>query len=116
MDPPRVTATPDTISGHNRVTLRHDVALQKVEAPPVGGGQDPDTITKHHNPRLTWNCSASPYTDACVTAGYQRIGSLWDPEETSLGTFYLFNRVLQSIGPSNISIGLGPEPLLSWGA
>ncbi len=65
----------------------------------------------HHRPgqgkvlvtplQATWSRSWSPFTTTDLTAGYERIGSLLVPEETSLGVFYLFSRILQSIGPSS---------------
>ena len=97
----RASATLDNMLGSNRVTLRYNVTLQHVEAFQLVGGQNPDTTTKNHNARLTWNRSWSPYSTTDVTAGYERIGSLLVPEETSLGAFYLFSRILQSIGPSS---------------
>ena len=101
IDNNRLSAALDTVSGADRVTLRYNVTLQNVEAFQLVGGQNPDTTTKNHNARLTWNRSWSPYTTTDVTGGYERVGSLLVPEETSLGSFYLFSRILQSIGPSS---------------
>lgn len=97
----RASAALDNILGSDRLTLRYNVTLQHVEAFQLVGGQNPDTTTKNHNARLTWNRSWSPYTVTDVSAGYERIGSLLVPEETSLGAFYLFSRILQSIGPGS---------------
>ena len=97
----RAGATLDNVSGPDRLTLRYNVTLQHVEAFQLVGGQNPDTTTKNHSARTTWNRAWSPYTSTDVTAGYERIGSLLVPEETSLGAFYLFSRILQSIGPSS---------------
>ena len=97
----RASATLDNMLGPDRLTLRYNVTLQHVEAFQLVGGQNPDTTTKNHNARMTWNRSWSPYTTTDVSAGYERIGSLLVPEETSLGAFYLFSRILQSIGPSS---------------
>ncbi len=97
----RVSAALDNTLGASRLTLRYNVTLQHVEAFQLVGGQNPDTTTKNHNARLTWNRSWSPYTTTDVSAGFERIGSLLVPEETSLGAFYLFSRILQSIGPSS---------------
>ena len=97
----RASGALDNTFGSNRLTLRYNVTLQHVEAFQLVGGQNPDTTTKNHSARLTWNRSWSPYTTTDVSAGYERIGSLLVPEETSLGAFYLFSRILQSIGPSS---------------
>ena len=99
----RVSTVLDNALGSNRLTLQYNVTLQHVEAFQLVGGQNPDTTTKNHNARVTWNRSWSPYTTTDVTAGFERIGSLLVPEETSLGAFFLFSRILQSIGPGAIS-------------
>lgn len=97
----RATAALDKLFGDNRLTARYNVTLQHVEAFQLVGGQNPDTTTKNHNARITWNRSLSPYTTTDLTVGFERVGSLLVPEETSLGPFYLFSRILQSIGPSS---------------
>ena len=97
----RASAILDSTFGENRLTVRYNVTLQHVEAFQLVGGQNPDTTTKNHGARITWNRSWSPYTITDLSAGFERIGSLLVPEETSLGPFYLFSRILQSIGPSS---------------
>lgn len=97
----RASAVLDQAVGDGRLSMRYNVTLQHVEAFQLVGGQNPDTTTKNHGARLTWNRAWSPYTTVDLTAGYERIGSLLVPEETSLGPFYLFSRILQSIGPSS---------------
>ncbi len=97
----RASAVLDSTLGDNRLAARYNVTLQHVEAFQLVGGQNPDTTTKNHGARITWNRSWSPYTVTDLSAGYERIGSLLVPEETSLGPFFLFSRILQSIGPSS---------------
>ena len=97
----RASAVLDNSLGGSRLTLRYNVTLQHVEAFQLVGGQNPDTTTKNHGARATWSRAWSPYTITDFTAGYERIGSLLVPEETSLGPFFLFSRILQSIGPSS---------------
>lgn len=97
----RASAVLDNKIGDGRLALRYNITLQHVEAFQLVGGQNPDTTTKNHGARISWNHSWSPYTTSDLTAGYERIGSLLVPEETSLGPFYLFSRILQSIGPSS---------------
>lgn len=112
----RVSAVLDNSLGSNRLTLRYNVTLQHVEAFQLVGGQNPDTTTKNHDARVTWNRAWSPYTTTDVTAGFERIGSLLVPEETSLGPFFLFSRILQSIGPGgNIPIDRA-QNLFRYGA
>ena len=112
----RASGALDNTFGGNRLTLRYNVTLQHVEAFQLVGGQNPDTTTKNHGVRITWNRAWSPYTTSDLTAGYERVGSLLVPEETSLGPFYLFSRILQSIGPnSNIPIDRA-QNLFRYGA
>ncbi len=101
----RASGTLDNVRGDNRLTLRYNVTLQNVEAFQLVGGQNPDTTTRNHAARVTWNRSWTPTTTVDLTASFERVGSLLVPEETSLGPFFLFSRILQSIGPGgNIPI------------
>ena len=97
----RASGALESALAKGRLTLRYSVTLQDVEAFQLVGGQNPDTTTKNHNAKVTWNRSWSPHTTTDITAGYERVGSLLVPEETSLGPFFLFSRILQSIGPSS---------------
>ncbi len=87
--------------GNDRLSLRYSVTLQDVEAFQLVGGQNPDTTTKNHSARMTWNHAWTPSTVTDLSAGFERIGSLLVPEETSLGPLYLFGRQLQSVGPTS---------------
>ena len=102
----RVAATLDqALSPQDRLVLRYQFMLQRVEAFQLVGGQNPDTTTRNHRARITWTRSWSAMTTSDFSAGFDRIGSLLVPDETSLGTFYLFSRELEFIGPgSNIPI------------
>ena len=81
------------------LNLRYSATLQQVEAFQLVGGQNPDTTTKNHQPRITWTRVWNPATTSDFSIGYDRTGSLLVPEETSIGPFYLFGRLMQSIGP-----------------
>jgi len=102
----RLAATLDQSLGpQDRLVVRYQFMLQRVEAFQLVGGQNPDTTTRNHRARITWTRSWSAMTTSDLSAGFDRIGSLLVPEETSLGTFYLFSRELESIGPGgNIPI------------
>ncbi len=88
------------LSSDDRLALRYSATLQDVEAFQLVGGQNPDTTTKSHQARITWTRTWSPAAVTDFSMGFDRVGSLLVPEETSLGPFYLFGRVMQSIGPS----------------
>ena len=105
IDNDRLGAALDRAFGNNRVSLKYNVTLQEVEAFQLHGGQNPDTTTKNHNARVTWSRAWSPDTTTDFSIGYERIGSLLVPDETSLGGFFLFSRIIASIGPGgNIPI------------
>jgi hypothetical protein len=95
----RLSATIDNNIGNNRLSLKYNITLQDVEAFQLHGGQNPDTTTKNHNARITWSRTWSPDTTSDFSVGYERIGSVLVPEETSIGGFFLFSRTLASIGP-----------------
>jgi hypothetical protein len=100
IDNDRASVTLDRRFGKaDHLIARYSVTLQDVEAFQLVGGQNPDTTTKNHQARLTWNRVWTPSTTTDLSVGYDRIGSLLVPEETSLGPFYLFGRLLESIGP-----------------
>ncbi len=99
IDNNRIGAALDNNFGENRLSLKYNVTLQNVEAFQLHGGQNPDTTTKNHNARITWSRAWTPQTTTDFSIGYERIGSLLVPEETSLGGFFLFSRILASIGP-----------------
>ena len=101
IDNDRLGAVVDHAWNEDRVSASYNLTLQNVEAFQLVGGQNPDTNTKSHRGRLTWSRGWTPSTTTDVSAGYDRIGSLIVPEETSLGPFFLFGRFLQSIGPGN---------------
>jgi len=102
----RIGGTLDQALGEkDRLVMRYHFTLQRVEAFQLVGGQNPDTTTRNHQARLTWTRAWSPATTTDFSIGYERIGSLLVPEETSLGPFFLFSRELESIGPGgNIPI------------
>ena len=101
IDNDRLGVVLDHAWNEDRVSASYNLTLQNVEAFQLVNGQNPDTTTKSHRARLTWSRGWTPSTTTDVTAGYDRIGSLIVPEETSIGPFFLFGRILQSIGPSS---------------
>ncbi len=101
IDNDRLSTTLDRELGENdALTFRYGLTLQKVEAFQLVGGQNPDTTTRNHQARATWSRAWNASTTTDFSMGYDRLGSLLVPEETSLGEFFLFGNVLQSIGPN----------------
>jgi hypothetical protein len=102
----RLGATLDQAAGGNdRLVMRYNLTTQNVEAFQLVGGQNPDTTTKSHDARLTWNRALSAATILDFSAGFNRVGSLIVTEETALPNDFLFQRILETVGPgSNIPL------------
>ena len=98
----RGSITLDQVIGErDRVTLRYGFTGQDVEAFQLVGGQNPDTTTKNHDAKITWNRAWTPATITDITAGYERVGSLIVPEETAVGPLILTGFVVEFLGPSS---------------
>jgi hypothetical protein len=88
------------VGGRDNFTLRYRFTAQDVEGFQLVGGQNPDTTTKSHRSRITWSRSWSPLTTTEFSAGFDRVGSLLVPEETSLGTQFLTGFAIEPLGPN----------------
>ncbi len=96
----RLSATLDQRTGSDaRLTMRYGLVLQNVDAFQLVGGQNPNTTTRNHQSRITWNRSWTPELTADFTAGFDRVGSMLIPDETSIGPWIRIGRELDSIGP-----------------
>ncbi len=72
---------------------------QQVDAFQLVAGQNPDTDTKSHNARLTWNHLWSPQTITEVSMGFDRARSLLAPEPNAVGPLVLTGQVIERLGP-----------------
>lgn len=96
----RISAILDQETGKDgRVTMRYGLVLQNVEAFQLVGGQNPNTTTRNHQSRVTWSKSWTPQLTGDFTAGFDRVGSLLIPDETSIGPWIRIGRELDMIGP-----------------
>ena len=101
IDDHRAGATYEQAVGEDdRLISRYNLTLQSVDAFQLVGGQNPDTTTKNHDGRLTWNRVWNPSTITDFTAGFNRVSSVLMPDDSSLGPFYYFGSTLQFIGPT----------------
>ena len=97
----RINGTLDQNFGDNdRLTLRYNFVRQNVDAFQLVGGQNPNTTTRNHQARITWSRTWTPNTTSDFTVGFDRVGSLLIPDETSFGTWIRIGRELQSLGPA----------------
>jgi hypothetical protein len=85
----------------DRFTLRYAFISQRVDSFELLAGQNPDTTTKSHSGRLTWDRAWSPATEVNLTLGFDRIHSLLVPEPNTIGPSVSFSGVIDPLGPSS---------------
>src|SRR6266550_7471162 len=85
----------------DRFTLRYAFISQQVDAFELLAGQNPDTTTKSHSTRLTWDRAWSPAIDINFTLGFDRLHSLLVPEPATIGPSVSFSGVIDPLGPSS---------------
>ncbi len=96
----RINGTLDqNLGDDDRLTFRYGFVYQRVEAFQLVPGQAPDTTTRNHQARITWNRAWSPSTTSELTIGFDRVGLLLIPDESSFGPWILLGRELASLGP-----------------
>ena len=85
----------------DNLIFRYNFTLQSVDAFQLIGGQNPNTTTRNHDSRITWNRIWNPTTSTDFSIGFNRVTSLLLPDETSLGPTVFFNRAIDFLGPSS---------------
>lgn len=85
----------------DRVIAAYQFVGQVVNAFQFVAGQNPDTDTKSHQARLTWDRQWTPAMETQISAGFDRIGSLLVPDKTSPGPTIAVSG-LTTLGPSAI--------------
>jgi hypothetical protein len=92
----------DQLSGsRDRFTLRYLLISQQVDAFQLLAGQNPDTTTKSHSGRLTWERAWSAVTSTDFSIGFERVHSLLVPEPNAVGPSVSFSSVISDLGPSS---------------
>ena len=84
----------------DKIVARHTFTNQKVMAFEFVAGQNPDTDTKSHNARLTWNHVFDVRSFLDFTIGFDRIHSLLTAEPNAVGPQVLIGTSYQSLGPA----------------
>ena len=82
--------------------LNYRFTSQEVNAFQLVGGQNPDTATKNHRAHMTWSRTWSPKTITDFSAGFDRVGSLPLPDDTSVGPLIWMASVLEFLGPGSM--------------
>jgi hypothetical protein len=85
----------------DRLSLSYLFTSQAVDAFELIAGQNPDTTTRAHTARLTWNRSWSAATVTDFSAGFDRVHSLIVPEPNAVGPSVSFGAVLDPLGPGS---------------
>jgi len=85
-------------SSADNFVWQYQFLSQQVKAFQLVAGQNPDTDTKNHRARLSWNRSWSASTVTDFSAGFERIGSLLRPEENAVGPMISVSG-LTTLGP-----------------
>ena len=87
-----------SLGSNDKLTLRYALTAQNVDAFQLVVGQNPDTDTKSHSGRVTWNRSWNADTVTDFSVGFDRLGSLLLPAQGALGPVFT-GRALTSLGP-----------------
>src|SRR5205823_3642386 len=81
--------------------FRYLFTSQTVDAFELLAGQNPDTTTKSHSGRLTWERVWSAATSINLSAGFDRIHSLLVPESHAVGPNVQIGSVISDLGPGS---------------
>jgi len=86
-------------SGRDRFVTQYQYTGQYVDAFQLVAGQNPDTSTRSQRARLTWNRDWSAATVTDLSAGFDRIRSILQPEPNAVGPMVSISG-LTTLGPS----------------
>ena len=102
LDTDTTTARIDQLFGTKyRLSARHSWLNQKVDAFQLVAGQNPDTTTKSHDARLTFNAVLNPRTVIDLTTSFTRARTLLVPEPNSVGPQVTIGTSLEKLGPGS---------------
>ena len=87
------------LGARDRLALQHSFVNQKVMAFELVAGQNPDTNTKSHNARITWEHRFDAQSVLEFTAGLDRVHSLLTPEPNAVGPQVTIGTAYTSLGP-----------------
>ncbi len=88
------------ITKRDRLALRYQRVHQRVLAFQLLKGQNPDTTTRSHQPRITWMRQQSSATTFNVSLGFDRLASQLVPEKNNVGSAVLHRAAFPSVGPN----------------
>ncbi len=85
----------------DRLTLQYSYTDQVVDAFELLAGQNPDTTTRSHSARATWNRALGANTLTSFTTAFDRARALIVPEPNAVGPTVSFGNALEGLGPSS---------------
>ena len=88
------------LGAHDRIFTQYAFTNQKVMAFELVAGQNPDTNTKSHNARITWNHLFNARSLLDLTIGFDRVHSLLTAEPNAVGPQVQIGTSYQSLGPN----------------
>jgi hypothetical protein len=88
------------LTAKDRVALRYQFTAQAVDAFQFVAGQNPDTDTRSHSARMSWNRAISARTAMDATLGFDRLGTWIRPEPNAVGPSVNFGNAVAGLGPS----------------
>lgn len=89
------------VSKRDRVSFRHALTGQTVDAFQLVAGQNPDTTTKSHNARISWQHTWSANTVGDFSVGFDRLRNLLVPEPNAVGPQVQIGSSFALLGPGS---------------
>jgi len=89
------------LSTRDRLSFRHALTSQSVDAFQLVAGQNPDTTTKSHNTRISWQHTWSPNTVGDFSTGFDRVRNLLVPEPNAVGPQVQIGTAFALLGPGS---------------
>ncbi len=86
------------LSGKDTLGLQYQYTSQSVDAFQLVAGQNPNTDTKSHLARVFWTRQWNPTTVTQLSATYDRLSTLLEPEKNAIGPFVIVSS-LSFLGP-----------------
>ncbi|MBZ5603734.1 MAG: hypothetical protein LAO79_15645 [Acidobacteriia bacterium] len=83
----------------DRLVAHYLWTTQNVDAFELLPGQNPDTSTRSHSSRLTWDHEIDSNDALVLSAGFDRLHSLLTPEPNSVGPHVVVGTVFNELGP-----------------
>ncbi|MFN0109632.1 MAG: hypothetical protein ACKVZH_12320 [Blastocatellia bacterium] len=87
-----------SLGGTNMLGLQYQYTSQSVDAFQLVAGQNPNTDTKSHLARVFWTRQWNPATVTQLSATYDRLSTLLEPEKNAIGPFVIVSS-LSFLGP-----------------